>query len=101
MYIKPNGDNNSHLIYDLSRDMIVVTTHYQSVPVPADIFEPTNRTEPSNNKFQVDHFDIKQPTVQMDNPNNNECKSQTPNNNKDDSEDWDTDALGNSQHLVI
>ena len=35
----------------------------------------------------------------MDYPNNNECKSQTPNNNKDDSEDGDTDELGNSQHL--
>ena len=63
LYIKPNGDNNGHLIYDLSRDKIVVTTNYQSVPVPTDLFEPTNRTESSNNKIQVDHFDIKQSIV--------------------------------------
>ena len=35
----------------------------------------------------------------MDYPNNNKCKSQTLNNNKDDSEDGDIDELGNSQHL--
>ena len=35
----------------------------------------------------------------MDYSNNNRYKSQTPNNNKDDSRDWDTNELGNSQHL--
>ena len=63
LYIKPNDDNNSHLISDLSRDKIVVTTNYQSVPVPADLFEPTKRTDSSNNKIQVDHFDVKHPIV--------------------------------------
>ena len=29
---------------------------------------------------------------------NNEYKNQTPNNNKDDSEDGDTNKSGNSQH---
>ena len=87
MYIKPNGDNNGHLIYDLLRDKILVTTNYQSVPIPVDLFEPTNRTESSNNKMQVDHFNIEQSIVQMDYPNNNKYKSRTPNNNKDDSED--------------
>ena len=28
LYINPNGDNNGHLIYDLSRDKIVVTMNY-------------------------------------------------------------------------
>ena len=63
LYIEPNGDNNSYLMYDISRDKIVVTMNYQSVPVPADLFEPTNRTESSDNKIQVDHFDIKQSIV--------------------------------------
>ena len=49
LYIQPNGDNNGHLIYDLSRDEIIDTTNYQSLPVPTDTFEPTNRTESSNN----------------------------------------------------
>ena len=49
--------------------------------------------------MQVDHFDIKQSMVQMNYPNNNKCKSQTLNNNKDYSEVDDTDGLGNSQHL--
>ena len=56
LYLKPNDDNNSHLIYDLLRDKIVVTTNYQSVTVPADLFEQSNRTELSNNKIQIDHF---------------------------------------------
>ena len=47
LYIKPNCNNNGCLIYDLSRDKIVVTTNYQSVPVPVDLFAPTNRTESS------------------------------------------------------
>ena len=98
LYIKPNGDNNGQLIYDLSRDKIIVTTNYQSVPVPSDLFGPTKRTESSNNKIQVDHLYIKQSIVQMDYPNNKECKSRTLNKNKDDSKDGDTDELGNSQH---
>ena len=95
LYIKPNGDNNSHLIYDLSRDKIVVITNNQSVPAPAGLFEPMNRTESSNNKIQVDHFDIEQSIVRMDYFSNNKYKSRTPSNNKDDSEDGDTDELVN------
>ena len=99
LYIKPNGDNNGHLIYDLSRDKIVVTTNYKSVPVPVDLFEPMNRIESSNNKIQVDSFNIKQPMIQMDYPINNECKSRSPNNNKGDSEDGDTNELGTLHYL--
>ena len=95
LYIKPNGDNNGHLIYDLWRDKVIVATNYQSVPVPADLFEPMNRTESSNNKIQIDHFDIKQSIVQMDYSNNNTYISRIPNNNKDDFKDGDTDELGN------
>ena len=99
LYIKPNGDNNYHLIYDLLRDKIAVIMNYQSVPVPEDLIEPMNRTESSNNKIQVDHFDIEQSIVQVDYSNNNEYESKTLNNNKNDSENKDTDELGNSQHL--
>ena len=99
MNINSNDDNNDHVIYDISRDKIVVTTNYQSVPVPTDLFEPTNRTESSNNKIQVDYFDVKHPIIRMEDYNNNEYKSRTPNSNKDDSEDGDTDELGNTQHL--
>ena len=67
LYIKPNGDNNGHLINDLSRDKTVVIIDYQSVPVPEDLIEPMNRTESSNNKNQVDYFNIKQSIVREDN----------------------------------
>ena len=99
LYIKPNGHYSGHLIYDLSRDKIVVIMNYQPVPIPEDLIEPMNRTKSSNNKIQVDHFNIKQSTVQMDYSNNNEYESLTSNSNKDDSEDEDSDELGNSQHL--
>ena len=96
LYIKQNDDNNSHLIYDLSRDKIVITTNYQSVPVPTDLFEPSNRSESSNNKIQVDHFDVEHSIVQLDYSNNNKYKNRTPNKNKDNSENGDTNELGNS-----
>ena len=63
LYVELNGDNNGHLIYDLSKDKIVVTMNYQSVLVPEDLIEPINRTESSNNKNQVDQFNIKHSTV--------------------------------------
>ena len=72
---------------------------YQSVPVPEDLIELTNKTVSSNNKIRNDHFDIKQSVVREDYSNNNKYDSQTPNNNKDNSEDRDTDELDNSQHL--
>ena len=71
LYIKPNGDNNSRLIYDLSRDKTIVTMKYQSVPVPGDLIEPMNKTDSSNNKIQVDHSDIKQSIVREEFSNNN------------------------------
>ena len=63
MYIKLDGDNNGHLLYDLSRDNIIVTMNHQSVLVPKDLIEPINRTESFNNKNQVDHFNIEQSIV--------------------------------------
>ena len=55
-----------------------------------------NQTESSNNKIQVDHFDVKQSIVQVDCSNNNKYESLTPKNNKNDSEYGDTDELNNS-----
>ena len=69
-----NNDNNGHLIYDLSKKKIVVTMNYQSVLVPTDLFDPTNRTESSNNKIQVDHFDVDHSIVRIDYSNSNEYK---------------------------
>ena len=97
LYIKPNGDNNG--VYNLSLDQIVVTMKYQLVPVPKDLIKSMNKTDSSNNKIRIDHFDIKQSIVRDDYSNNNKCDNQTPNNNKDNSEDGDTDELDNSQHL--
>ena len=58
-----------------------------------------NRTESSYNKNQVDHFNVEQSTIRVDYSNKNEYESPTPNNDKDESEDGDTDELDNSQHL--
>ena len=99
LYIEPNDDNKGQLIYDLSTDKIVVTIKYQSVPVPGDLIEPINKIDSSNNKIHVYHFDIKQFTVQQNYSNNNDYESRTPNNNKNNSEDRNTDELDNSQHL--
>ena len=99
LYVKINDDNNSHLIYKISTGQILVTMKYQSVPVPENLIKLTNKTDSSDNKIQIDHFDIKQSVVQDDYSNNNKCDSQIPNNNKDNSEDGDIDKLDNSQHL--
>ena len=56
-----------------------------------------NKTDSSNNKIWVGHFDIKQSIVRVDYSNNIEYENQTPNNNKKNSEDGDTDELDNSQ----
>ena len=98
LYIKLNGDNNGHLIYHLSRDKIVVTMNYQSVPITEDLIEPMNKAESSNNKIQVDYFNIGQSIVRVNYSNNNENESQTSNNNKNDSEDGNIDDFSNSQH---
>ena len=58
---------------------------YQSVPVLEDLIELMNKTDSSNNKIWVDHFDIEQSIFWEDYSNNNEYDSQTLNNNKDNS----------------
>ena len=78
---------------------ILVTMKYQSVPVPENPIETTNKTDSSDNKIRIDHFDIKQSVVWNYHSNNKEYDSQTPSNNKDNSEDGGHDELDNSQHL--
>ena len=72
---------------------------YQSVPVPDDLIKTMSKTESSNNRIQIDCFNIKQSVIRDNHSNNNEYDSQTPNNNKDNSGDGDTDELDNLQHL--
>ena len=86
-------------MYDLSSDKIAVTMNYQSVPVPDDLIEPMNRTESSNNKNQVDHSNAEQSTIRVNYFNNNEYESRSSNNDKNESEDGDTDELDYSQYL--
>ena len=57
------------------------------------------KTDSSDNKIKIDHFDIKQSVVWDDYSNNNEYDSQTPINNKDDSEDRSRGELDSSYQL--
>ena len=92
LYVKPNDDGKSHLIYKLSMNQILVTMKYWSVPVPEDL-------NSSDNKIQINHFNIKQAIVWDDHSNNNEYGSQTPSNDKDNSENGSHGELDSSQQL--
>ena len=70
--------------------------NYQSVPIPEDLIELMKKTDSSNNKICVDHFDIEQSIVQENYSNTNNYQSHTQNNNKDNSKDGNTDELDNS-----
>ena len=96
MYIRPNEDGNRHLIYKLSKDQILVTKEYQSVPVPEDLIEAINETGSSDNKVQVNHVDSDHSIVQDDHSNNDDDYGRIHSNNKDDSEDESYDGLDGS-----
>ena len=72
---------------------------YQSVPVPEDLIETMNKTDSSDNKIQINHFDSDHSIVRDDHPNNNNDESQTPSNDKDNSEDGGHGKLDSSQQL--
>ena len=74
-YIEPNDDSNSHLIYKLSTDQILVTMKYQSVPVHEDLIKTMNKIDSSDNKIQIDHFNIEQSILRDDHSNNNKYNS--------------------------
>ena len=58
-----------------------------------------NRTDTSDNKIQINQFDIKRSLVQDDHSNNNKYDSQTPSINKDNCEKGSHEELDSSQHL--
>ena len=99
MYIRPNNDGNGHLIYRLSTDQILVTKEYQSVPVPDDLIKTISKTDSSDNKIHVNHFDGDHSIVQNDHSNNNDTEGRINSNDKDDSEDESYDELDGSQQL--
>ena len=53
----------------------------------------------SDNKIQINQFDMKQPVVWDNHSNNNKFDSQTLSINKDNSEDGSHEELDSSQHL--
>ena len=99
LYIGPNNDSNGYLIYKLSTNQILVTTKYQSVPVPKDLIKGMNKTDSSDNKIQIDHCGSNQSIVWDDHSNNNNNNSQTPSNDQDNSEDKSHGERDSSQQL--
>ena len=97
LYVGLNDDGNIHLIYKLSMDQILFITKYQSVPVLEDPIDMMNKTDSSDNKIQINHFDNNQSIIRDDYSNKNNNDSQTPSNNKDNSEDGGYGELNSSQ----
>ena len=58
-----------------------------------------NIIDSSDNKIQINHFNRDQSTVLNNHSNNNDCDSQTPNNDKNNSQDGSHGELDISQHL--
>ena len=50
---------------------------YQSVPVPGDLIKLMNKTDSSNNKIRINHFNIEHSLVREDYSNNKKYDSQT------------------------
>ena len=69
---------------------------YQSVPVPEDLIKTMNKTDSSNTKIRVDHFDSDQSIVQNIYSNNNKNNGWTHFNDEDISEDKSCDELDSS-----
>ena len=93
LYIGPNDNGNSHLIFKLSTKQILITIKYQPIHVPKDLFEVINKTDSFNHKIQVNNFGSDHFIVQDDHPDNNEDDSQTQWNDEDNSEDESYDEL--------
>ena len=99
MYIGPTDNGDGYLIYLLSMDQILVTIKYQSVPVPEDLIKVVNKTDLSDKKIHVDHFNNHHLIVQ-DNPSNiNNDNGNTHFNDENNSEDKSYDELDSSQQL--
>ena len=80
-------------------DQILVIVKYQSVPVSKDLIEAISKTDQSDNKIQVNHFDSNHSIVQDDHFNNKDNDGRTHFNDENNSEDESYDELDSSQHL--
>ena len=72
---------------------------YQSVPVPEDLIKAMNKTNSSDNKIQINHFDSNQSIVRNDYSYNNDDNSQTPSNYNVNSGDKSHGELDSSQQI--
>ena len=77
LYVKPNENGNVHLIYRPSTDQIVVKKDYRTVPVPKNLVDIICKTDPYDNKSQVNNFDRNHSTVHYDQSNNNDNDGRT------------------------
>ena len=99
LYMGPNDDGNVNLIYKLSTDQTLLTMKYQAVPVPKDLIKVMNKTDASNNKIHMNHFDRNHSIVQDNHSNNNNNNGCTHFNNENNSIDVHYDELDSSQQL--
>ena len=97
LYIGPNDNSISHLIFKLLTKQILITMEYQTVPMLKDQIKAINEMDSCTNKIQSNHFDSDNLTTQDDNSNNNKDNSQTWCNVEDNSEDESYDKLDSSQ----
>ena len=72
LYVRPNNEDNGHLIYRLSTGQILVTKEYQSIPVPEDLIGAISETGSCGNKNQTNRFDTNHSIIQDDHSNNND-----------------------------
>ena len=94
-----NDNGNGHLIYKLSTDQILVTMKYQSVYVSEVLIKAVNKTNSSNNKIHVDHFDNNYFIVPDNHSNIGNNKGCTHFNDENNSKDESYDELDSSQQL--
>ena len=83
MYVKPNENGNSYLIYRPSTDQIVVIKDYRTVPVPEDLVDTICKTDPYDNKSKVDDFDMIHSIAHDDQSNNYNNNDHIPFSNED------------------
>ena len=100
LYIWSSDNSDGHLIFKISTYQILVTMTYQLIHVPEDLVEVINKTDSSNNKVQVNHFDSNHYIVQDNYSNNNKDDGHTPRNDKDNSKDESHDELDSSPQLI-
>ena len=100
LYIGPNDNGDGHLIFKISMNQILVTIIYQPIQVSEDLIKVINKTNLSNNKIQVNHFDSNHSIVQDDNSKNNKDDGQTLCNDKNISEDESHGELDSSPQII-